>query len=108
VQVAVCKDADAGRAAAEQIFARYGGLENYQRLLAREGVASSGALAIDATESVVERQPRRCADVGTTELWPTIFPVGDESEASIRRTRALLAALTVEMQLGRTLGFGDG
>jgi 5,10-methylenetetrahydromethanopterin reductase len=96
VQVAVCKDADAGRAAAEQIFARYGGLENYQRLLAREGVASPGALAIVGTESVVERQLRRYADVGTTELWPTIFPVGDESEASIRGTRELLAELTVD------------
>jgi len=97
VQVAVCKDADAGRAAAEQIFARYGGLENYQRLLAREGVASPGALAIVGTESVVERQLRRYADIGTTELWPTIFPVGDGAEASIRRTRELLAALTVQM-----------
>jgi 5,10-methylenetetrahydromethanopterin reductase len=97
VQVAVCKDADAGRATAEQVFARYGGLENYQRLLAREGVASPGALAIVGTESSVEEQLRRYADVGTTELWPTVFPVGDESEASVRRTRALLAALAVEM-----------
>jgi F420-dependent oxidoreductase-like protein len=97
VQVAVCKDADAGRATAEQVFARYGGLENYQRLLAREGVASPGALAIVGTESAVEKQLRRYADVGTTELWPTVFPVGDESEASVRRTRALLAALAVEI-----------
>ena len=61
MHVAVCKDADAGRAAAEQIFARYGELENYQRLLTREGVASPGALAIVGTESVVETAAwRRC------------------------------------------------
>lgn len=101
VQVAVCKDADAGRATAEQIFARYGGLENYQRLLAREGVASPGALAIVGTESAVERQLRRYADVGTTELWPTVFPVGDDAAASVKRTRALLAELALEPELAR-------
>jgi F420-dependent oxidoreductase-like protein len=101
VQVAVCKDADAGRATAEQIFARYGGLENYQRLLAREGVASPGALAIVGTESAVERQLRRYADVGTTELWPTVFPVGDDAAASVKRTRALLDELALEPELAR-------
>jgi len=97
VQVAVCDDADAARRTAEDVFARYGGLENYQRLLEREGVASPGALAIVGTESEVEKQLRRYADVGATELWPTVFPVGDDAEASVRRTHALLAQLSPEL-----------
>ncbi|AFM20118.1 F420-dependent oxidoreductase, MSMEG_4879 family (plasmid) [Mycolicibacterium chubuense NBB4] len=97
VQVAVCDDADAGRATAEDVFARYGGLENYQRLLAREGVASPGALAVVGTESEVEKQLRRYADVGATELWPTVFAVGGDADASVRRTRALLAELAPEL-----------
>lgn len=97
VQVAVCQDADAGRVVADQTFARYGGLENYQRLLAREGVASPGALAIVGTEPEVEKQLRRYAEVGATELWPTVFPVGDDAKASMRRTQALLAELTPEL-----------
>lgn len=97
VQVAVCQDADAGRAVADQTFARYGGLDNYQRLLAREGVASPGALAIVGTEPEVEKQLRRYAEVGATELWPTVFPVGDDAEVSMRRTRALLAELTPDL-----------
>jgi len=97
VQVAVCDDADLGRRTAEDVFARYGGLENYQRLLAREGVASPGALAVVGTESEVEKRLRRYADVGATELWPTVFPVGDDAEASVLRTRSLLGELAPEL-----------
>lgn len=97
VQVAVCKDADVGRAAAEQIFARYGGLENYQRLLVREGVTSPGALAVVGTEPEVEKQLRRYAEAGATELWPTVFSVGDDATASIRQTRSLLAELATKL-----------
>lgn len=97
VQVAVCDDADAARSKAEEVFARYAGLENYQRLLEREGVASPGALAVVGTESEVEQQLRRYADVGATELWPTVFPVGGDPQASVQRTRALLGKLAPEL-----------
>ncbi len=93
VPVAVCDDVDLGRTAAEQVFARYGGLDNYRRLFEREGVTSAGALAVVGTEPEVDKQLRRYADIGVTELWPTVFPVGDP-QASVRRTRALLASLT--------------
>jgi 5,10-methylenetetrahydromethanopterin reductase len=95
--VAVCGDADAGHAAADEVFARYGGMENYQRLLEREGASSPGELAIVGTESEVEKQLRRYAEVGATEFWPTVFPVGADPEASVRRTWALLADLTPEL-----------
>lgn len=94
--VALADDPDQARATAETTFARYGGLDNYRRLFDREGVSSVGELAIVGTESDVEKQLRRYADAGVTELWPVAYPVGDDFGASIRRTRALLAQLGSE------------
>jgi F420-dependent oxidoreductase-like protein len=90
VPVAVCADAEAGRRVAGEVFARYGTLENYQRLFEREGVTSPGEIAVVGSESEVDKQLRRFADAGVTELWPTVFPVGADADASVRRTRALL------------------
>ncbi|HEY2221382.1 TIGR03564 family F420-dependent LLM class oxidoreductase [Actinomycetospora sp.] len=91
--VAVTDDPDAARAAAEKAFGRYNGMENYRRLFEREGVASVGDLAVVGTEDAVTTQLARYADLGVTELWPAVYPVGDDPEASIRRTRALLTTL---------------
>jgi 5,10-methylenetetrahydromethanopterin reductase len=87
--------ADAGTAlrAADEVFARYAGFDNYRRLLEREEAASPGALAITGTESRIEKQLRRLADLGVTELWPIIFPVGDDPGRSRRETRAFLRRL---------------
>jgi 5,10-methylenetetrahydromethanopterin reductase len=93
IPVAVCDEADLGRLAAEVVFARYGTLDNYRRLFDREGVATPGALAVVGTEAEVERSLRRFRDAGATELWPTVFGVGPYADASIRRTRTLLADL---------------
>ena len=41
----------------------------------------------------IDKQFARLADAGVTELWPIIFPVGDDSGRSRRETRALLRAL---------------
>lgn len=90
VPVAVC-DPAAGRAAAAEVFARYGALENYQRQLEREGASSVADLAVVGDEDEVRRALRRFADVGVTELWATVFPVGPDADASMRRTRTLLA-----------------
>lgn len=90
VPVAVC-DPAAGREAAAEVFARYGALENYQRQLEREGASSVADLAVVGDEDEVRRALRRFADVGVTELWATVFPVGPDADASVRRTRTLLA-----------------
>jgi F420-dependent oxidoreductase-like protein len=94
--VAVCDDGKLARTVADDIFARYGGLDNYRRLYEREGVTSAGALAVVGTEPEVGRQLRRYADIGVTELWPAVFPVGDP-QASVKRTRALLAGLSPQL-----------
>jgi F420-dependent oxidoreductase-like protein len=86
-------DSGAARRAADEVFARYAGFDNYRRLLDRQGAASPGALAITGTGSEIEKQLRRLADVGVTELWPIIFPVGDDPGRSRRETRALLRSL---------------
>ena len=86
-------DSGTGQRIADEVFARYAGFDNYRRLLEREGAASPGALAITGTEAGIEKQLRRLADLGVTELWPIIFPVGEDPGRSRGETRALLRAL---------------
>jgi hypothetical protein len=85
--VAVTDDPDAARAAAEEGFGRSNGMENYRRPFEWEGVSSVGDLAVVGTEADVEKQLRRYAVVGVTDLWPAVFPAGGT------RTHALLAGL---------------
>jgi 5,10-methylenetetrahydromethanopterin reductase len=91
--VAVSDDVGEARRAAHGVFARYAGFGNYRRLLDREGVESPGALAVTGDEAAIEKQLGRLADAGVTELWPIIFPVGDDPSRSRHETRALLRAL---------------
>jgi F420-dependent oxidoreductase-like protein len=95
--VAVTEDAAAARAAADVVFARYATLEIYQRQLEREGVGSPGELAIAGDEAAVVAELRRFALAGVTEMWAFPFPVGGEPEASLARTRGLLASLAPEL-----------
>jgi alkanesulfonate monooxygenase SsuD/methylene tetrahydromethanopterin reductase-like flavin-dependent oxidoreductase (luciferase family) len=91
--VAVTDDPSAARSVAEEAFGRYNGMENYRRLFEREGVASVGELAVVGTEADVEKQLRSYADIGVTDLWPAVYPVGADEAASVRRTRELLSHL---------------
>jgi 5,10-methylenetetrahydromethanopterin reductase len=91
--VAVTDDPDAARAVAEEAFGRYNGMENYRRLFEREGVASVGDLAVVGSEADVEKQLRSYADIGVTDLWPAVYPVGADHAASVGRTRELLSRL---------------
>jgi 5,10-methylenetetrahydromethanopterin reductase len=91
--VAVTDAPDDARAAADALFGRYNGMENYRRVFGREGVTSVADLAVVGTEADVEKQLQRYADVGVTDLWPAVYPVGDDPEASLRRSRALLAGM---------------
>jgi alkanesulfonate monooxygenase SsuD/methylene tetrahydromethanopterin reductase-like flavin-dependent oxidoreductase (luciferase family) len=92
--VAVCADADLARRQAGQVFTLYGRFDNYRRLFEREGVASPGEVALVGTESDIERQLKSMEDLGVTELWPVLFPAGADPDATVERTRALLAGLS--------------
>jgi len=74
---------------AETVFARYGQLENYRRLFAREGITSVGELVVVGDEDAVAERLRTFADADATELWAVTFG----GDADVRRTRATLARL---------------
>ncbi len=91
--ICVTDDRQAGFEAASEYFHRYGGLPSYRRMLDAEGVESPAEVAVIGSESEVESQLRALADAGATDFLASIFPVGDDAEASTARTRKLLESL---------------
>jgi F420-dependent oxidoreductase-like protein len=96
--VAVVDDAEAGRERAEKLFASYLQIPTYQRILARGGEHTSPAdVAIIGTEAEVTERLRGYASAGATDLCATALGLGDDRDASQRRTLELLASLTPEV-----------
>lgn len=91
--VAVHDDVAEARSVAAEQFAVYGTLPNYQRILARGGVAGPGDAAIVGDEAGVTAQIEALFAAGATDVWAAPFPVGDDRSASRARTRALLVEL---------------
>lgn len=91
--VAVTEDIDAAKERAAKAFVVYGQLPNYRRVLDKEGVAGPADVAIVGDEASVERQLRALASAGATDFFAPMFPVGDDAQASLARTRALLKSL---------------
>jgi F420-dependent oxidoreductase-like protein len=91
--VAVHDDVDEAREVAARQFANYGILPNYQRILAHGGVDGPADAAIVGDEAAVAAQLQGLLDAGATDIWAAIFPVGDDTSGSRRRTRALLREL---------------
>jgi F420-dependent oxidoreductase-like protein len=91
--VAVHDDVDEARSAAAEMFAAYGSLPNYARLLDRGGVSSPAEAAIVGDEESVTAQISALFDAGATDVWAAPFPVGSDRSASRSRTRALLKQL---------------
>ena len=91
--VAVCDDDAAGRERAGRVFHGYGSLVNYRRMLDAEGAEGPADIAIVGSEAQVERDLRRFAEAGATDVILSVFPVGEDAAASIARTRALLKSL---------------
>jgi F420-dependent oxidoreductase-like protein len=95
--VAVHDDVAEARATAQQLFAHYGTLPNYQRILERGGAAGPAEAAIVGDEATVTAQVEALFAAGATDVWAAPFPVGADraDRASSRaRTRALLRELT--------------
>ncbi len=91
--VAVHDDVGEARATAAELFATYGTLPNYQRILERGGVAGPADAAIVGDEAAVAAQLEALFAVGATDVWAAPFAVGDDKSASRSRTRALLTEL---------------
>ena len=91
--VAVHDDVDEARQTAAAMFAGYGELPNYRRLLDIGGAAGPADAAIVGDEASVESQIQDLFDAGATDVWAAIFPVGSDNRASRARTRLLLQDL---------------
>lgn len=93
IPVAVVDDVDTAREKAARSFQIYGGLPNYQRVLAKEGVEGPKDIAIVGNEAEVERQIKDFASAGATLVLAGAFPVGDDPKASLERTHQCLKSL---------------
>jgi F420-dependent oxidoreductase-like protein len=91
--VAVHDDEAEARETAAQVFAGYGVLPNYRRILDIGGAAGPADAAIVGNEASVTAQIEALFDAGTTDVWAAPFPVGDDRSSSRHRTRALLKEL---------------
>jgi F420-dependent oxidoreductase-like protein len=91
--VCVTEDVEAAREVAAKVFAVYGTLPNYKRMLDKEGAAGPADVAIVGNEAQVEQQIRAVASAGATDFIAPAFPVGADAAASMARTRALLKSL---------------
>jgi len=91
--VCVTDDAAAARQVASQLFAIYGQLVNYRRMLDREGAGGPGDVAVVGTEAEVEQQLRALAAAGATDFLAAIYPAGDDAAKSVARSRELLKGL---------------
>ena len=91
--VAVHDDLDEARATAAQVFAGYGVLPNYRRILDIGGAPGPEDAAILGSEEQVAAGISALFDAGATDVWAAVFPVGADRRASRDRTMALLRDL---------------
>ena len=91
--VAVHDNVDEAREAAAKQFGFYGALPNYRRILDRGAAEDPADAAIVGDEAAVTAQIEAMFEAGATDMWASIFPVGDDREGSRTRTRKLLQAL---------------
>jgi 5,10-methylenetetrahydromethanopterin reductase len=91
--VCVSDDRHAAFEAASDYFHGYGNLPSYRRMLDIEGVESPAEVAIIGNEAEVESQLRDLSSAGATDLLASVFPAGEDADASTVRTFDLLKSL---------------
>lgn len=91
--VAVHDDVDEARSAVAAMSGMYAAMPNYQRIINASGASEPADVAVVGDETSVRRQLQRLLDVGATDIWAAMIPVGSDSKASIQRTRDLLQTL---------------
>jgi F420-dependent oxidoreductase-like protein len=94
--IAVCDDEAVGRERAARAFAPYGDIPTYRRILDRGQSGGPGDVVFVGDERSLRDRLLRHAEAGVTEYLAAPFPVGDDREGSLRRTRDFLAGLAVE------------
>lgn len=92
IPVAVA-DREAALTEARSRFGGFDRLPSYRRMLDIEGVDDAADVAVVGNEAEVEQELREYAEAGATDILATIFPVGDDPQASMDRTWALLQSL---------------
>ena len=95
--LAVCDDADEGRARAARLFSVYGTIPTYQRIIATGDATDPAEVCVVGTESQVRMRLEAFRDAGVTDLAAATFAVGDDRVASWRRTHELLGSLAPEL-----------
>jgi F420-dependent oxidoreductase-like protein len=95
--IAVHDDADAARDRAARVFSVYTQIPTYQRILDHGDAAGPADVCIVGDEAAVTRRLRSFRDAGVTDLAATILAVGDDRDASRRRTWELLVSLAPEL-----------
>jgi F420-dependent oxidoreductase-like protein len=93
VPICLTNDADAARTKAGEMFAMYGQIPSYKAMLELEGAGSPAEIAIVGDEKALEAGLQRFADAGATDFQAATFPCGDDSRASVERTRVFLSEL---------------
>jgi len=93
VAVVDAADTTLARQTAGRLFAAYGTLPNYQRVLAAGGVSDPADAAIVGDEAEVAAQLEALVTAGATDVWAAPFTVGEDRSGSRARTRALLKEL---------------
>jgi F420-dependent oxidoreductase-like protein len=91
--LAVHDDVAEARAAAQKQFGFYGNLPNYQRILAIGEADGPADAAIVGDERSVAAQMQSLFDAGATDVWASVFAVGEDRAASRARSRELLHSL---------------
>jgi F420-dependent oxidoreductase-like protein len=91
--VAVHDDTSEARAVAATRSGIYAGMANYQRILRIGGVSTPAEAAIVGSEASVRSQLQSLLDAGATDIWASVFPVGDDKTRSVQRTTDLLKEL---------------
>lgn len=91
--LAVTDDHQEARDQAAITYERYGQLPNYRRMLDIEGVEGPSEVALIGNEDEVSEQLKVYAAAGATDFLASVFPVGNDEEASLGRSNDLLKSL---------------
>ena len=91
--LAVTDDPQRAREQAAETYQRYAELVNYRSIFNMEGVEGPSEVALIGNEAEVADQLIAYADAGATDFLASIFPAGEDEDASLARSMALLKSL---------------